>query len=181
MDCSMPSFPVHHQPPELAQTHVIELVMPSNHLILCHPLLILPSIFPSIRVFYQWVGSLHQVAKVWELQLQHQSFQWIFRTDFFQNWLDWSLCSPRDSQESSPTPKFKNINSLALSFLYGPILTSIHDYWNNIVDYEQYCWQRNSLLFETTSFNDSQFTGKVTEKKLMHYPLKNHSSDTGFF
>ena len=53
-----------------------ELVMPSNHLILCHLLLLLPSMFPSIRVFF------HQVAKVSELQLQHQSFQWIFRVDF---------------------------------------------------------------------------------------------------
>ena len=51
MDYSMPGFPVHHQFPELAQTHAMELVMPSNHLILCHPLLLLPSIFPSIRVF----------------------------------------------------------------------------------------------------------------------------------
>ena len=50
MDCSMSGFPVHHQLPELAQTHV-QLVMPSNHLILCHPLLLLPSILPSIRVF----------------------------------------------------------------------------------------------------------------------------------
>ena len=51
MVCSTPGFPVHHQLPELAQTHVIELVMPSNHLILCRPLLLRPSIFPSIRVF----------------------------------------------------------------------------------------------------------------------------------
>ena len=51
MDCSMPGFPVHHQLPELAQTHVIKSGMPSNHLILCHPLLFLPSIFPNIRVF----------------------------------------------------------------------------------------------------------------------------------
>ena len=51
MDCSTPGFPVHHHLLDLAQTHVIELVMPSNHLILCHPLLLLPSIFPSIRVF----------------------------------------------------------------------------------------------------------------------------------
>ena len=51
----------------------IESVMPSNHLILCHPLLLLPSIFPSVRVFFQWVSSLHQVTKV--LELQHQSFQ----------------------------------------------------------------------------------------------------------
>ena len=58
-----------------------ESVMPSNHLILFHPLLLLPSIFPSIRVFSIWVGSLHQVAKILKLQLQHQSFQWIFRVD----------------------------------------------------------------------------------------------------
>ena len=60
----------------------IESVMPSNCLALCHPLLLLPSIFPSIRVIFQWVISLHLVAKGLELQLQHQSFQWIFRAIF---------------------------------------------------------------------------------------------------
>ena len=59
----------------------IESIMPSNHLILWHPLLLLPSIFPSISLF-QCISSLHQVAKVLEVQLQHQSFQWIFRVDF---------------------------------------------------------------------------------------------------
>ena len=58
----------------------IELVMPFNHLILCQPLLFPPSIFPSISVLFKWVSSSHQVAKL-EFQLQHQSFQWIFRTD----------------------------------------------------------------------------------------------------
>ena len=59
----------------------IQSVMLSNHLILCHPLLLMPSIFPSFRVFSnEW--ALHQVAKVLEFQLQHQCFQWIFRTDF---------------------------------------------------------------------------------------------------
>ena len=67
-----------------------------------------------------------QVAKLLELQLQHQSFQW--RTDFLSDGLVGSPCSPRDSQESSPTPQFKIIKSSALSFLYGPTLTSIHDY-----------------------------------------------------
>ena len=60
----------------------IDLVMLSNHLILCHCLLVLPSIFPRIRIFSR-VGSSYQVAKVLEFQLQHQSFQWIFRVDFF--------------------------------------------------------------------------------------------------
>ena len=59
--------------------------------------------FPASGLL-QWVSSLHQMAKVLELQLQHQSFQWIFRTDFLLDWLIWSSCSPRDSQESSATP-----------------------------------------------------------------------------
>ena len=71
----------------------IESVMPSNHLILCCPFLLLPSIFPTIRVFS--VSSSHQVAK-------HQSFQWILRTDLLQDGLVGSPCSPSDSQESSP-------------------------------------------------------------------------------
>ena len=87
----------------------IESVMPSNHLILCRLLLLLPSIFPSIRVFSNESfsnESLHQVAKVLEFQLQHQSFQWLFRTDFLWDGLVGSPCSPRDSQESSPIPQF---------------------------------------------------------------------------
>ena len=82
----------------------IESVMPSNHLILCHPLLLLPSVIPSIRVSSnESVSSSHQVAKVLEFQLQHQSFQWIFRTDFLQDWLVGSPCSPRDSRVFSNT------------------------------------------------------------------------------
>ena len=108
----------------------IESVMPSNHLIFCHLLLLLPSIFPSIRVFSK-ESALRIVVKVLEFQLQHQSFQWMPRTDLLQNGLVGSPCSPRDSQESSPTPQFKSINSLVLSFLYSPTLTSINDYWKN--------------------------------------------------
>ena len=66
-----------------------------------------------------------------EFQLQHQSFQRTHRTDLLQNRLVGSPCSPRDSQESSPTPQFKSISSLALSFLHSPTLTSIHDHWKN--------------------------------------------------
>ena len=111
----------------------IKLVMPSNHLISSHPL---SSRSPAFNLYqhqslFQWVSSSHQVPKVLELQLQHQSFQWIFRTDFLEDWLVWSPCSPRDSQESSPTPQFKSINSSVLRLLNGPTLTSVHDFWKN--------------------------------------------------
>ena len=108
----------------------IESMMPSNHLILCCPLLLLPSVFPSIRVFSN-KSALHQVAKVLEVQLQHQSLQWTPKSDLLYGVLLGSPCTPRDSQESSPTPQFKSINSSALSFLYRPTLTSIRDYWKN--------------------------------------------------
>ena len=62
------------------------------------------------------------------VSLQHQSFQWILKTDFLQDGLIGSPCSPRDSQESSPATQFKSINSLVLSLLYGPSLISVHDY-----------------------------------------------------
>ena len=81
---------------------------------------------------FQIDQSLHQMAKVLEFLLQHRSFQWIFRTDFLYFWLVGSLCSPRDSQESFPTPPFKSSSSSALSFLYSPTLTQIHDYWKTV-------------------------------------------------
>ena len=104
----------------------------------CHPTIYpLSSPFPPAynlsqhQGLFQWVSSLYQVAQVLELQLQHQCFQWIFRTDFLWDWLVWSPCSSRDSQESSPAPQFKSISSWELNLLYGPILSSIHDYWKN--------------------------------------------------
>ena len=131
IDCSILDLPVHHQLLELAQTHVHwigDAIQPS------HPLS-----SPSLPAFnlsqhqglYQWVRSSNQVAKVLEFQLQHQSPQWIFRTDLLQNGLVGSPCSPRDSQESSPTRQFKSINFSVLSFLHSPTLTSIHDHWKN--------------------------------------------------
>ena len=103
----------------------IESVMPSSHLILCRPLLLLH------RSLFQWVRSSHEVAKVLEFQVSHHSFQRNPRTDLLQSGLVGSPCSPRDSQESSPMPQFKSINSSALSLLHSPTLTSIHDYWKN--------------------------------------------------
>ena len=113
MDCSTPGFPVLHHLPELAQTHVHWVG---------------DAIQPSCPGSSKWMSSSHQVAKLLDLQCQHQSFQWIFRIDFL---LVWSPCSPEDCQESSPTPQFKSINSSVLSFLYSATLTSIHEYWKN--------------------------------------------------
>ena len=100
----------------------IKLVVLSNHLILFCPFPFVFSLFQHQGLF-QWVSSSHQVARVLELQLKHQSFQWIFNVDFLWDWLVWSPCSPRDSQESFPAPQFESINSLALSLLYGTPLT----------------------------------------------------------
>ena len=87
--------------------------------------------FSQHESLFKWVSSSHQVAKVLEFQLQHQSFQWTLRTDLLYDGVVGSPCSPRDSQESSTTPQFKSINSFALRFLYSPTLTSIHDHWKN--------------------------------------------------
>ena len=114
---STPGLPVHHQLPESTQTHVHWVgddIQPSHPLSFPSP--------PALNLsqhqgLFQWVSSSHWVAKVLEFQLQHQSLQWTPRTDLLQDGLVGSPCSPRDSQESSPTPQFKSINSLVLSFL----------------------------------------------------------------
>ena len=106
MDCSTPGLPVHHQCPEFTQTHVhwvSDAIQPS------HPL---SSPSPAFNLsqhqdLFNWVSSSHQVAEVLEFQLQHQTFQWTFRTDFLKDGLVGSPCCPRDSQESSPTPRSK--------------------------------------------------------------------------
>ena len=115
MNHSMPGLPVHHQLLEFTQTHVhwvSDAIQPS------HPL---SCLFPPAfnlsqhQGLFKWVSPLHQVAKILEFQLQHQSFQWTPKTDLLQNGLVGSPCSPRDSQESSPAPQFETISSLALS------------------------------------------------------------------
>ena len=122
--------PCYHQLLESTQTHVhwvSDAIQPS------HPLLSPSS--PALNLFqhqslFQWVSSSHQVAKVLEFQLQHQSFQWTPRTNLLRmDCLD--LLAVQGTQESSPTPQFKSINSSALSLLHSPTLTSIQDHWKN--------------------------------------------------
>ena len=102
----------------------IELAMASNHLILCGPLLLLLFLFPSIRVFSNDSVPPIRWPKYWSFSISpsnEYSGLISFRTDWF----------PMDCQESSPTPQLESIKFLALSLLYGPTLTSIHDYWKN--------------------------------------------------
>ena len=108
----------------------IESVMPSNHLALCCPLLLLPSICPSIRVFSNELALCIKWTKYWSFSyIISPSNEYSGLISFRIDWL-FSFC-PRDSQESSPTPQFKSINSSALSFLYSPTVTFVYDYWKN--------------------------------------------------
>ena len=141
MDCSTPGLPAHHQLTDLARTHVHWADLAQTHVHWAgdtiqpsHPLT-----FPSPPALhlsqhqdlFQWVSSLHQVAKVLEIQLTHQSFQWIFKVDFLQEQLVWFPGNPRGSQESFPVPQFESISSVVFSLFYGPAHTSIPDYWKD--------------------------------------------------
>ena len=126
MDYSLPGLSVHHQLPEFTQTQVhwvTDAIQPS-HLILCRPLFLLPSIFPSIRVFSKESVLPIRWPKYWS-----RSFSISSSNEY--SGLVGSPWSPRVSQESFPTPQFKSNNSSMLSFLYSPNLTSIYDYWKN--------------------------------------------------
>ena len=107
----------------------IKSVMPSSHLFLCHPLLLLPSIFPSIRVFSSESALLIRWPKYWSFSFNISPSSEHSGLISFR--MTGSPCSSRDAQESSPTPQFKGINSLGLNFLYRPTLTSILDHWKN--------------------------------------------------
>ena len=148
MNHSTPDLPVYHKLPEFTQTHVhrvSDAIQPSHP----WPSPSSPAPNPSRHQgLFQWVNPSHEVAKVLEFQLQNQSFQWTARTDLLQDGLVGSPCSLRDSKESSPTPHFKSINFLVLSFLHSPTLTSIHDHWkNHSLDQTDLCWQSNVSAF----------------------------------
>ena len=131
MNHSTPGLPVHHQLPEVTQTQVHQVsdaIQPSHH---DRPLLLLPPIPPSIRVFSNESTLRMRWTTYWSFSLSiSPSNEHPGLISFRMDWLD-LLTRPRDSQESSPTPQFKSINSSVLSPLYSPILTSIHDNWKN--------------------------------------------------
>ena len=105
-------------------------VMPSNHLILCHPLLLLPCIFPNIRVFSNESVFPIRWPKYWSFSFNiSPSNEHTGLISFRMDWL--GFLAVQGTFKSSSTPWFKSINSSGLSFLYSPTLTSIHDHWKN--------------------------------------------------
>ena len=129
MDCSTPSFLIHHYLLEFAQIPSFESVILSNHLILCDTLLLLPSIFPSIRVLSSESVLRVRWPKYWSFSIS-PSNEYSGLISFTSDWF--YLLAVQGTLRSSPAPQFKSINSSrVLSFLYGPTLTSIHDSWKN--------------------------------------------------
>ena len=108
----------------------IESVMPSNHLVLCHPLLLLPALFPSIRIFSNESPLCIKWPKRWSFIFSiSPSNEYSGLISFRIDWFD--LHTVQGTLESPPAPQFKSIDSLAFSLLYGPTLTSVHDYYKN--------------------------------------------------
>ena len=130
MDFSTPGLPVHHQLPEFTQTHMsIESVIPSNHLIFCHPLPILPSIFSIIRVFSNESILCIRWPKDWSFSISPSNEY----SGLISSRIDWfDLLAVQGTLKSLlQHHSSKSINSSALSFLYGPTFPSIPYYWKN--------------------------------------------------
>ena len=123
----------------------IELMMPSKHLILCRPLLLMPSIFPSINVLS--IGSVLHIRwpKLWSFSFSPTNEY----SGLISVRLDWfDLLAVQGTLKSPKTPQFESINSSVLSLLNGPILTYVHDYWKNHgFDYMHLCWQSDVSVF----------------------------------
>ena len=126
----------------------IESVMPSNHIIFCHPLLLPPSIFPSISIFSSESVLRIRWPKYWSFSFSSSPSNEYSELISFR--IDWyCLLAVQGTQELSPTPQFKSINYSAFSFLYGSTLTTIHDYRrNHCFDYMDLCWQSNDSAFQ---------------------------------
>ena len=139
MNRSMPGLPVHHQLPESTSTHVHcvrDAIQPS--------LLLLPSIFPSIRVFSNESALRMRWPKDWSFSFNISEHPGLIT--FTMDWL--GLLAVQRTLKSFSTPQFKSINSSVLSFFYSPTLTSIHDYWkNHSFDYKDLCQQSNVFAF----------------------------------
>ena len=131
MHCNTPGFLVHHQLPALAQIHFIESVMPSNHLFLCHPLLLPPSIFPSIRVFSSESALRIRWPKYWSFSFNiSPSNEHSGLISFRMDWLD--LLEVQGTLKSllqHHSSKASTFWCSAFLLKVSPTLTSIHDHW----------------------------------------------------
>ena len=145
---------VHHQPSlfftiswSLLKFISIESVILSNHFILCCPLLLLPSIFPSLRVFSKESDSHIRWPKYWSLQLQQQSFQWVFRVISFR--IDWfDLFAVQGTLESLLQHRNSKASILQCSAFFMGQLISVQGYWKNrSFDYTDLCWQSDVFSF----------------------------------
>ena len=150
MDCSTPGLSVPHHLPKFAQVHVCcisDAIQPSHPLT---PLLLLLSIFPSIRDFPNESAVHIRWPKYWSFSFS------ISPSGNIQGWCPLRLAGlisllPRDSQESSPAPWFEGINSLAFCLLYGPALTTVCDHQeDHSLDYMDFCWESNISAFQHT-------------------------------
>ena len=110
----------------------IVLVMPSSHLFLWHPFVLLPSVCLSIRDFSNQLSVHVRWPKYWSLSFSISPSS-EYSGLISQDWLVWSPCCPRDFHKSSPAPQFKDINSLASCLLYNPSLTTIYNHWENLL------------------------------------------------
>ena len=139
MDCNMPGFPVFHHLPELAQTHVHWVGEPSNHLVLCHSLLLLPSIFPSIMAFSKELALCIRWLKYWSFSFSIcSSNEYSGLISFRINGLD--LLTVQGTLKS--LFQHHNLKASILQHSAGPILTSIYDYWkNHTFEHTDLCWQ----------------------------------------
>ena len=165
-DCSMPDFPVLHYLPQFAQTHVLwvdDAIQPSHPL---PPLLLLRSVFPSIRVFSSESALCIRWPKYWSFSFSISlSNEYSRLISFRIDWFNLLACSPRDSQESFPAPQFKSISSSALSLIYG--LTSLS---------QPYMTTGNTIALTIWTFAGKLMSllfnpGLVAINKTNHFPL----------
>ena len=148
MDCSTPGFPVHHQLPEL-KLMSIESVMTSNHLNFCHPLLLLPSIFPSIKwsfpesqLFASGGPSIGASASVLLMNIQ----------GWFPLGLTGLILQSKGLSRVFSNTTIQKHQLFGACLLYGPTFTSIHDYWkNHCFDYTDLCQQSDVFPFNMLS------------------------------
>ena len=173
MDCSAPGLPVHHQLPKFTQTHVHwvrDAIQPSHPL--SSPTSCLQS-FPASGSF-QMSQLFASGGQSMGASASDQSFQWIFRADFLQDWLVWSLCSPRDSQESSPAPQFESISSSMLSLWCSVhMITWTQTLPNSMKLWTMLCRATQDGWVMVESSDKSWSTGEGNGKPLQHSCLEN--------